>query len=146
MGFFHVCKKVSQIKITIEPLEFPLCVKEKFIKIPKISKLHIEFVNGKNIEIHQRNLKIVEEKNNDLSNRTKAIKEILENLKGKGFVKSELVMNVIDRDNVITFVHLVDRAIAEYKSIQELTTTLKEVETELLNNRSKLKLLKENNE
>lgn len=37
------------MKITIEPLEFPLCVKEKLMKIPKISKLHIEFVNGKNI-------------------------------------------------------------------------------------------------
>ncbi len=31
------------MKITIEPLEFPLCVKEKLLKIPKISKLHIEF-------------------------------------------------------------------------------------------------------
>lgn len=37
------------MKITIEPLEFPLCVKEKLMKIPKISKLHIEFVNGMNI-------------------------------------------------------------------------------------------------
>ena len=37
------------MKITIKPLEFPLCVKEKFMKIPKISKLHIEFVNGTNI-------------------------------------------------------------------------------------------------
>ena len=37
------------MKITIESLEFPLCVKEKLMKIPKISKLHIEFVNGKNI-------------------------------------------------------------------------------------------------
>ena len=32
------------MKITIEPLEFPLCVKEKLMKIQKISKLHIEFV------------------------------------------------------------------------------------------------------
>ena len=46
------------MKITIEPLEFPLCVKEKLMKIPKISKLHIEFVNGKNIHFDKINLKI----------------------------------------------------------------------------------------
>ena len=34
------------MKITIEPLEFPLCVKERITKIPKISKLHLEFVSG----------------------------------------------------------------------------------------------------
>lgn len=44
------------MKITIEHLEFPLCVKEKLIKIPKISKLHIEFVNGKNIHFDKTNL------------------------------------------------------------------------------------------
>lgn len=42
------------MKITIEPLEFPLCVKEKLMKIPKISKLHIEFVNGKNINFDKK--------------------------------------------------------------------------------------------
>lgn len=36
--------------------------------------------------------------------------------------------------------------IAEYQSVAELTTTLKEVETELLSNRDKLKLLEQNNE
>jgi len=41
---------------------------------------------------------------------------------------------------------LVDKTIIEYKGIQELTTTLKEVKTELLNNRDRLKLLEENNE
>ena len=48
------------MKITIEPLEFPLCVKEKIMKIPKISKLHIEFINGKNIRFDKTNLSINE--------------------------------------------------------------------------------------
>ena len=39
-----------------------------------------------------------------------------------------------------------DYKIAEYQSVAELTTTLKEVETELLSNRDKLKLLEQNNE
>lgn len=77
-----------------------------------------------NIEIHQRNLKLIEEKNNNLSNKTKEIEEILDNLKSKGFVKSELVLKVVDRDKMIAFIHLVDRTIAEYQSVAELTTTL----------------------
>lgn len=48
------------MKITIEPLEFPLCVKEKLMKIPKISKLHIKFISGKNIHFDKTNLSINE--------------------------------------------------------------------------------------
>ncbi len=88
------------------------------------------------------NLKLIEEKNNNLSNKTKEIEEILDNLKSKGFVKSELVLKVVNRDKMIAFIHLVDKNIAEYQSVAELTTTLKEVETELLSNRDKLKSLK----
>ena len=71
---------------------------------------------------------------------------VLDNLKSKGFVNSELVLKVVDRDKMIAFIHLVDRTIAEYQSVAELATTLKEVETELLNNRDRLKLLEENND
>lgn len=46
------------MKITIEHLESPLCVKEKLMKIPKISKLQIEFVNGKNIYFDKTNFSI----------------------------------------------------------------------------------------
>ena len=99
-----------------------------------------------NIEIHQRNLKLIEEKNNDLANKTKEIEEILENLKSKGFVKSELVLKVVDRDKMIAFINLVDKTIIEYQSVAELVTTLKELETELLSNRHRLKLLEQNNE
>lgn len=48
------------MKIAIEQLEFPLCVKEKITKIPKISKLHLEFINGKNIHFDKTNLSIHE--------------------------------------------------------------------------------------
>ncbi len=99
-----------------------------------------------NIEIHQRNLKLIEEKNNDLSNKTKEIEEILDNLKSKGFVKSELVLKVVDRDKMIAFINLVDKTIIEYQNVAELTATLKELESELLSNRDRLKLLEQNNE
>ena len=48
------------MKITIEPLEFPLCVIERITKIPKISKLHLEFVSGKNIHFDRTNLSLTE--------------------------------------------------------------------------------------
>lgn len=48
------------MKITIEQLEFPLYIKEKITKISKISKLHLEFINGKNIHFDKTNLSIHE--------------------------------------------------------------------------------------
>lgn len=48
------------MKITIEHLEFPLSVKDKITKIPKISKLHLSFISGKNIYFDKTNLSIKE--------------------------------------------------------------------------------------
>lgn len=48
------------MKITIEHLEFPLSVKDKITKIPKISKLHLNFISGKNIHFDKTNLSIKE--------------------------------------------------------------------------------------
>ena len=48
------------MKITIESLEFPLDVKDKITKIPKISKLNTIFINGKNIHFDKTNLSIKE--------------------------------------------------------------------------------------
>lgn len=61
------------MKITIEPLEFPISVKEKILKIPKISKLHIEFVNGKNINFDKINLSINEPHKVIISNESSCI-------------------------------------------------------------------------
>ena len=61
------------MKITIEPLEFPVSVKEKLMKIPKISKLHIEFVNSKNIHFDKTNLSINESHQIIISNESTCI-------------------------------------------------------------------------
>lgn len=45
------------MKITIEHLEIPLSVKDK---ITKISKLHLNFISGKNIRFDKTNLSIKE--------------------------------------------------------------------------------------
>lgn len=100
----------------------------------------------KSIEYHQNNLKKIKDKNDNLKNSTKEIRNILNNLKSKGLIKNQLVLDVVNRDKAIVFIDLIDRTIAEYENIQELTVTLKELESELLNNRDRIKLLLKNNE
>ena len=99
----------------------------------------------KSIENHQNNLNRIKDKNDNLKNKTKEIRAILENLKSKGLIKNQLVLDVFDRDKAIVFIDLIDKTIAEYENIQELTVTLKELESELLNNRDRIKLSLKNN-
>ena len=100
----------------------------------------------RNIEVHKNNLDIAKEQTQNLSNKSKEIRNILENLKSKGLVKNQLIMDVTNRDEVIAFIDLVDRSINEYKSSQEVLVTLKEGENELINNRQRINQLLNNNE
>ena len=100
----------------------------------------------KSLEIHQNTLNKAKDKTDNLKNSTKEIRDMLENLKSKGLIKSQLVLDVVDRDKAIVFIDLIDKTIMEYENIQELTVTLKEVESELLNNRDRIRLLLKNNE
>ena len=100
----------------------------------------------RSIEIHQSNLKSAKEKTEKLSNNISEIKEILEGLKAKGLIKNQLVIDVKDRDKAIVFIDLIDKTIAEYQNIQELSVTLKEISNELISNRQRLNLLTKNNE
>ncbi len=100
----------------------------------------------KSIEVLQNNLNRAKEKSDNLLNSTTKIREMLENLKSKGLIKNQLVIDVVNRDKTLVFIDLVDKTIAEYQNIQELSVTLKEVENELLTNRKKIEMLAENNE
>lgn len=100
----------------------------------------------KSIEVHQNNLNRAKEKSDNLLNSTTKIREMLENLKLKGLIKNQLVIDVVNRDKTLVFIDLVDKTIAEYQNIQELFVNLKEVENELLTNRKKIEMLAENNE
>ena len=42
--------------VSIEILEFPLCVKSKILRIKNITKLNIEYIAGKNIVFNHSNL------------------------------------------------------------------------------------------
>lgn len=79
-------------------------------------------------------------------NHLKKIKATLENLKSKWLIKNQLALDVVDRDKTIAFIYLIDRTIAKYENIQELTVTLKGIGNGLFNNRERIKLLLKNDE
>lgn len=49
------------MNVSIEILEFPLCVKNKILKIKDITKLNIEYIAGKNIVFNNSNLGLKED-------------------------------------------------------------------------------------
>jgi len=61
------------MKITIEELEFPNNIKDKLLKLKDISKLHIDFINGKNVIFNKTNLKIQEPHKIIISNKTSSV-------------------------------------------------------------------------
>ena len=48
------------MNVSIEFLEFPLCIKNKILRIKDITKLHIEYIAGKNIVFNNSNLGLKE--------------------------------------------------------------------------------------
>lgn len=45
---------------------------------------------------------------------------MLENLKTKGLIKNQLVLDVKDQDKAIAFIDLIDKTIAKNQSVQDL--------------------------
>ena len=61
MDFFLIIKVVNnKMNVSIEILEFPLCVKNKILRIKDITKLNIEYISGKNIIFKNTNLGLFE--------------------------------------------------------------------------------------
>ena len=61
------------MNVSIEILEFPLCVKNKILRIKDITKLNIEYIAGKNIIFNNSNLGLKEPHKIIISNNTKGI-------------------------------------------------------------------------
>lgn len=61
------------MNVSIEILEFPLCVKNKILRIKNITKLNIEYVAGKNIVFNHSNLGLKEPHKIIISNNTQGI-------------------------------------------------------------------------
>lgn len=61
------------MNVSIETLEFPLCIKNKILRIKDITKLNIEYISGKNIIFKNTNLGLFEPHKIIISNNTKSI-------------------------------------------------------------------------
>ena len=61
------------MNVSIEILEFPLCIKNKILRIKNITKLNIEYIAGKNIVFNNSNLGLNEPHKIIISNDTQKI-------------------------------------------------------------------------
>ncbi len=61
------------MNMSIEILEFPLCVKNKILRIKNITKLNIEYITGKNIIFNNSNFGLKEPHKIIISNDKKRI-------------------------------------------------------------------------
>ncbi|MCI8467634.1 MAG: hypothetical protein HFI08_05560 [Bacilli bacterium] len=84
------------MNVSIELLEFPLCIKNKILRIKNITKLNIEYIVGKNIVFNYSNLGINESHKIVISNNTQRIVLLCYNDVLSKEQKQELVFKYID--------------------------------------------------
>ena len=87
---------VYKMNVSIELLEFPLCIKNKILRIKNITKLNIEYIVGKNIVFNYSNLGINESHKIVISNNTQRIVLLCYNDVLSKEQKQELVFKYID--------------------------------------------------
>ena len=100
----------------------------------------------KEIEKHQKDLEIANNKSLELDNNSNVIKDIIDNLKPTFTNKEKYVINQDDKDKINKFLKQVNDTNNEYKKVKELSITLNNVDEELNSNRNKIKTLTENND
>ena len=91
-------------------------------------------------------LEIANKKSLELDNNSNDVKDIINNLKTTFTNKDKYVLNKDDKDKIDKFIQQVDLTNKEYKKMQKLSIILNNVETELKENREKVKIPTENND
>ncbi len=90
-------------------------------------------------------LEIASKKSNELDKTTNDIKDTINNLKKAPIVKNTYTISESDRNKIIEYVDKVQDTNKDFKKIEMLSVTLNNVDTELQENREKIKILTENN-
>ncbi len=98
------------------------------------------------LEKNQEKLEIASKKSLELDNHTKEVKEIITDLKTTLTSKEKYVLKQEDKDKLVSYIDSVSKTNDEYKKVQTLSVTLNNVDTEIKENRDKIKTLTENNE
>ncbi len=100
----------------------------------------------KQLNKDKKSLEIANKKSSELENKSNEVKDIVNNLKTTLTSKDKYVLKQDDKDKIDKFIQQVNTTNDEYKRIQKLSVTLNNVDTELKENREKIKILTENNE
>lgn len=97
------------------------------------------------ISKNQERLEKANIKSEELDNFSNEVKEIVDNLKTTLTHKDKYVLKQDDKDKIDKFIQQVNTTNDEYKKMQKLSVTLNNVDTELQENKEKIKILTENN-
>ena len=90
-------------------------------------------------------LEIASKKSSELDKTTNDIKDTINNLKKAPIVKNTYTISESDRNKIIDYVDKVEDTNKDFKKTEMLSVTLNNVDTELQENREKIKILTENN-
>lgn len=90
-------------------------------------------------------LEITSKKSSELDKTTNDIKDTINNLKKAPIVKNTYTISESDRNKIIDYVDKVQDTNKDFKKTEMLSVTLNNVDTELQENREKIKILTENN-
>ena len=97
------------------------------------------------IERHQMNLEKANESSKDLDKSTNDIKNIVKDLKYVPLVKNSYILKQEDKDKLVEYLDKVDKTNNDYKNIQDLSVSLKDISNELSESKDKIKILQESN-
>ena len=99
----------------------------------------------KQLNLDKDKLYIANKKSLELDNKSNDIKEQINNLKISKLNKYNLILSKEDKEKLIKYIDEVDKTNNDFKSIQKLSITLNDVDTELKENKKNIaKLEKEN--
>ena len=94
---------------------------------------------------NKETLKIASKKSSELDKTTNDIKDTINNLKKAPIVKNTYTISESDRNKIIDYVDKVQDTNKDFKKTEMLSVTLNNADTELQENREKIKILTENN-
>ena len=98
------------------------------------------------LEKNQEKLEKSNKKFLELDNKSKEVKEIINDLKPTLIKKDNYILKQEDKEKIENYINQVDKTNNEYKNIQTLSITLNNVDTQIQENQKEIKTLTENNE
>lgn len=95
---------------------------------------------------NQKKLEIANKKSLELDMYSNNMKDTINNMKKTPILKNTYTISEDDKNKIINYIDKVDKTNNEYKKIKMLSITLNNVDSELKDNREKIKLLTEDND